>query len=78
MNDWKDNPFPGAGRINIPLGSILGLLIGGVLSLVDSFSGTQIRISYYRVPGQPNKKVIIHCGNTEYRSLFSSWNYNHP
>ena len=78
MNDWKDTPFPGAGRINIPLGSILGLLIGCVLSLVDSFSGTQIRISYYRVPGQPNKKVIIHCGNTEYRSLFSSWNYNHP
>ena len=78
MNDWKDNPFPGAGRINIPLGSILGLLIGGVLSLVDSFSGTQIRISYYRVPGQPNKKVIIHCGNTQYRSLFSGWNYEFP
>ena len=77
MNDWKII-LPCAGRINIPLGSILGLLIGGVLSLVDSFSGTQIRISYYRVPGQPNKKVIIHCGNTEYRSLFSSWNYNHP
>lgn len=80
MDDWNANPFPGMSSdpISSFSGSILGILMGGTLGFVSSFSSTYISISYYKVPGQSNKRAVIHCGSTEYKTLFMGWDYSIP
>lgn len=58
--------------------TVLGMVVGGALSALDSLDSVQIDIEYYKDSVNGQKRATIYCNNSDYHKTFANWDYNIP
>lgn len=55
------------------IGSIYGLVIGGITSFSESWESLYIDVEYWQKPSSGERRAFVKCGESKYCELFKNW-----